>query len=251
MKTNLNFHPLVERTRKNISKAPLDKGCFIGRLEGLDMRVSPNSLDRALSIMDVLFKASEKKGFVFDIKKEDYKSKTNVTFSGESFAIDMYEKINIIKKGQDQHGFNRYDYIPNGNLVLRIKDAPYGVRSEWKDGEIKKLEACINNFINGIFLAAEKQKINRLKREQEHREWEEKNRKGEEDQKIRQQEQALLDILEKEAMGWHKSKIIRSYIEAATAAHIQKNGKVEPGSEFDKWKAWATLMADKLDPLGR
>jgi hypothetical protein len=163
----------------------------------------------------------------------------------------MYEKINIIKKGQDQHGFNRYDYIPNGNLVLRIKDAPYGVRSEWKDGEIKKLEACINNFINGIFLAAEKQKINRLKREQEHREWEEKNRKGEEDQKIRQQEQALLDILEKEAMGWHKSKIIRSYIEAATAAHIQKNGKVEPGSEFDKWKAWATLMADKLDPLGR
>jgi hypothetical protein len=245
-----NFHPLVEKTRKSIGGKPyLDKGCIIGRLTGLDIRVSPSSLDRALSIMDTLIKGLETKVAEVVIIKEDYKSRTCVRVSGETLAIDMYEKINIVKKGQDQHGFNRYDYIPNGDLVLRIKDVPYGARSEWKDRERKKLEACIDNFINGIFLAAEKQKTNRLKREQEHREWEEKNRKGEEDQKIRQQEQALLDILEKEAMGWHKSKIIRSYIEAATAAHIQKNGKVESGSEFDKWKAWASQKVDTLDPL--
>lgn len=249
MKNNLDYHPLIEKLKKSINKSNLDKGCIIGRHTGLDIRVSPNSLDRALSIMDILFKAFENKGIAVDIKKGDYKYITSVIVSGETLAIDMYEKLNILKKGQDQHGFNRYDYIPNGNLVLRIKDVPYETRSEWKDGERKKLEACIDNFINGLILVAEKQKANRLKREQEHRDWEEKERKGEEDQKIRQQKQALLDILEKEAMGWHKSKIIRSYIEAATAAHIQKNGKVESGSEFDKWKIWASEQANRFDPL--
>lgn len=102
---------------------------------------------------------------------------------------------------------------------------------------------------NGLILAAEKQKANRLKREQEKREWEENERRGEEERRIRQQEQALIDKLEKEAMGWHRSKIILSYIEAATAAYIQKNGKVESGSEFDKWKTWAGQQADRLDPL--
>jgi len=245
------MHPLIEKAKKSINKSNLDKGCIIGRLTGLDIRVSPNSLDRALGIMDTLIKGLETKGAEVVIIKEDYKSRTCVRVSGEILAIDMYEKINNVKKEQDQHGFNRYDYIPNGTLVLRIKDAPYDVRSEWKDGETKKLEACIDNFINGLILAAEKQKANRLKREQEHREWEEKERRGEEGQKIRQQEQALFDILEKEAMGWHKSKIIRSYIEAATAAHIQKNGEVEPGSEFDKWKTWANQQVDLLDPLRR
>jgi hypothetical protein len=251
MKTDLNFHHLVEKAKKCIDKSSLDKGCIIGRRTGLDIRVSPDSLDRALSIMDTLFKVFEKKGIVVDIKKGDYKYVTSVTVSGETLTIDMYEKINNVKKGQDQHGFNQYDYIPNGDLVLRIKDAPYGARSEWKDGEIKKLETCIDSFINGISLAAEKQKTNRLKREQEHREWEQKERRGEEEQRIRQEEQALIDMLEKEAMGWHKSKIIRSYIEAATTAHIQKNGKIEPESEFDKWKTWANQQADLLDPLRR
>lgn len=250
MKTNPDFHPLVEKTRKSISAKPyLDKGCFIGRREGLDMRVSPGSLDRALNIMDILIKGLEAKGAEVIIINEDYKVCTCVKVSEETLSIDMYEKISIIKKGQDQYGLNRYDYAPNGGLVLRIKDAPYGARSEWKDGERKKLEACVDNFINGIFLAAEKQKANRLKREQEKREWEEKERRGEEDQRIRQQEQALIDILEKEAMSWNKSKIIRSYIEAATVAYIQKNGKIELGSEFDNWKTWASAQASRFDPL--
>lgn len=250
MKTNLVFHSLVESTRKSIGAKPyLDKGCIRCGHNGLDIRVSPNSLDRALKIMDTLIRGLEAKGYEVVIIKEDYKYRTYVKVSGETLAIDMYEKINNIKKGQDQHGYNQYNYVPNGSLVLRIKEAPYGTRSEWKDGERKKLEECLDSFINGLILAAEKQKANRLKREQEKREWEENERRGEEERRIRQQEQALIDKLEKEAMEWHRSKIIRSYIEAATAAYIQKNGKVESGSEFDKWKTWAGQQADRLDPL--
>lgn len=244
-----NSHPLIKQTLKALKEPIMDKGCIICRWDGVNMRVSPGSLYRALTIMDTVIKELETKGAKVAIIKEDYKVSTCVKVSGEALDIDMYEKVNNVKKGQDQHGFNQYDYIPNGDLVLRIKDAPYDTRSEWKDGQRKRLEVCVDDFINGLFLAVEKKKANRLKREQEKREWEERERREEEEQKIRQQQQTLFDMLEKEVMGWHRSKIIRSYIEAATAAHIQKNGNIEPGCEFDKWKTWANNAADRLDPL--
>jgi len=55
--------------------------------------------------------------------------------------------------------------------------------------------------------------------------------------------------LEKEAICWQKSQIIRSYVSAATKAHIEKNGQIEPGSEFNKWQTWANQHADSIDPL--
>lgn len=251
MKNSLDPQSLIERTRKNISRVPLDRGCIRSRRGDLNIRVSPNNIDRALKIMDAVIKRLAEKGAEVTIKEKDYKSDTCVIVLGEMFAIDIYEKINVAKKEKDRYGFNQYEYIPNGNLVLRIKDAPYDIRSEWKDGERKKLEEYIDYFVKGLILAAEKQKANRLERDKEKREWEAKERKEEEKQRIRQQEQALLNKLEREAMGWHKSQIIRSYIEAATVAHIQKNGKVEPGDEFDKWRTWANQQADCLDPLLR
>ena len=73
--------------------------------------------------------------------------------------------------------------------------------------------------------------------------------KREELERLKELDQERIANLEKEAMRWQKSQIIRSYVEAATKAHTQKNGKIEPGSEFDKWRTWASQQADRLDPL--
>ncbi len=60
----------------------------------------------------------------------------------------------------------------------------------------------------------------------------------------------LIKALEKDALCWQKSQIIRSYVEAAAKAHVEKNGNIESGSEFNKWRTWAIQQADRLDPLG-
>lgn len=245
MKANPNFHPLVEKTKKSVNKSYLDKGCVRCGHNGLAIRVSPNSLDRAFKVMDTLIKALEEKGAQVSIVKEEYKNVTSVNLSGVALEIDIYEKINIIKKNQDQYGFNQFDYIPNGQLVLRIKNA-YGVRGEWKDGKRKKLEDLIDRFIDGLYAAVAREKELQKERDQ----WKEEQHKREEQERLKELEQERIDNLEKEAMSWHRSKIIRSYVDAATAAYIQKNGKIEPGSEFDQWKAWANQQADRLDTSG-
>ena len=238
-------NPLIEQTRKNIGKLRPDKGCIRTRREGLDIRVSPNNLDRALKIMRVLIKKLTHKKINISIKKTDYKNTTCVTISEETFAIDLYEKINIIKKEQDQHGFNQYDYAPNGKLVLRIKNALSGTRSEWKDGQRKKLENLMDAFIEGLGRAAAREK--ELK--QERQKWHEEYLKKEENERLEQIEQEHLKKLHDEAMAWQTSRIIKAYVEAATKAYIQKNGVLETASEFDKWRSWAIQKADQLNPL--
>jgi len=238
-------HSLIEQTKKNMDKHYLDKGCIRSRRGGLDIRVSPNSLDRALNIMDSLIKKLTKKNVGISIKEKDYKSATCVTIFGETLSIDMYEKVNIIKKGQDRLGFNQYDYVPNERLVLRIKNAPCGTRSEWKDGERKKLEDLLDKFIEGLYKAAAREKELKREREQRHEEY----RKKEEQQRLEEIEQERFKVLHKEAMAWHASQIIKSYIEATTKTYVQKHGNPEPGSDFDKWRSWAIQRSDQVNPL--
>jgi hypothetical protein len=251
MEDSLKLHPLVEKTKKGIYKSHIYRGCIKNKHGDINIRIGPNSLDRALKIMDSVIKKLEKKNAKVFLNEQQYKSATCVTIFEETLSIDLYEKINITKKKEmrDRFDYDQYDYVPNGNLVLRIKDGPYDTRNEWEDGKRKRLEAHIDSFIDGVFLAAEKEKADRLKREREHRKWEAEERRKEKEEQARQQEQEQLDKIEKEAMRWHRSKIIRAYIEAATAMYIQKNGKSDPGGEFDRWKTWAIERADRLDPL--
>ncbi|MCX5701230.1 MAG: hypothetical protein NTZ63_06795, partial [Candidatus Omnitrophica bacterium] len=245
MKNSLGIQLLVEKTRKSISKSPLEKGCFIGRREGLDIRVGPNSVDRALRIMDTLINALEVKGAKVSITKKDYyRNSTCVNLSGVNLEFDIYEKTNIIKKSQDKFGYNQLDYVPNGELVLRIKNT-YSNRSEWKDGSRKKLEDQIDSFIEGLYAAVAKEK--ELQKERDK--WKEDQKKIEESDRLREIEQERVKNLEKEALCWQKSQIIRSYVEAATKTYIQNNGNIEAGSEFKNWKDWAKQQADRLDPL--
>lgn len=245
----LNFHPLVAQTSKNIDKSNLDKGCIRCRHYGLDIRVGPNSLDRALNIMNNLIKTLEEKGAKVSLMKKEYKQITCVDISGATLEIDLYEKINIIKKGKGRFGYDEYDYIPNGKLVLRIKNAPYKVRQEWIDGENKKIDDHLDSFIEGLYKAVAREKELEKEREEREKERAKEQAKKDELQRLKNLEQERINNLEKEALSWQKSQIIRTYIEAATKAYIEKNSKIESGSEFDKWKTWAIQQADYMDPL--
>jgi len=240
-------HPWVVKAKKAMQ--PDDpyryEKCLTSRRESLDIFVSPANLNRALCIMDALIKALETRKHKVFINTD--KNTTSVDILGQVLDITLRENLKCTIT-EDRFG-PKNSLIPNGDLVLRIRNDLGYYRTRWTDGKEQKLEDKINSFIEGLYKAVLWEREFDLKREREHREWEEKRRKQEETRKLKEQEQAKLNNLKKNAADWHQSRTLRAYIKAATNTYIANSGKIEPGSDFEKWQTWANQQADRLDPL--
>jgi hypothetical protein len=197
--------------------------------------------------MDALIKALEARRIKVAVNAREEKTPTYVVIKGETLPFDLYETIKQTKKEQpDRFGFDQYEYVPTGILVLRIKDV-WNVRHEWKDGKEKILEQLLNSFIRGLYKAADYKNYWTLERERRDREFKEAYLKQEEQQRLQALELEKRKQLEAEAVNWQKSKILRAYIAEKRDKHIEQRGPIEAGSEMDKWIAWASQHVDNLN----
>ena len=255
--------PEIEKTRKSFENSKTDeKGLSKPRLQGtLDLRIGPNSLDRALRIMDALLKALEKRGLPVSVKKEGPNS-TSVSVNGETIEFGIEEKLNrrereltpAQKKEKEKYSWRysriEYDYTPSGNLILKIKNTGgSGVRKIWTDGINQRIERSLNSFIITLFKAADAIKAERLESERRKREWEEERRRSEERERRRYEEELKIQAMDKEIAAWQKSRQIREYVKAVEEVVIKKRGAIQAGSNLDQWLRWARNYADRLDPL--
>jgi hypothetical protein len=276
-KVMINPHPLVAKTEKSLQASkPDDRGIIRASGPGtLSTVLGPNSIGRAMHILDTLIKALEKRGMRVkvedaEIQGSQYYSngrsfaqgKTLVSVLGEWVEIGLEEHAHrkdhelTQKEKEEQRMYGRvsyspkYDFIPNGRLILRIKNVYSGhVRHTWSDTAGKRLENVLNSFIVGLTNAAVHIRASRLERERENREREERRRIAEEEERRRRQEEQRFKILEEQVANWQKSQNIRQYVEAVRKMAIWKYGAVEPGSNLDTWIKWATRQANRLDPL--
>ena len=256
-------HSLIAMTQRSLMGAKVDdRGLKQPRARGcLDVHVGPDSIDRAMLIMDTLVKALESRGFDISVAKEPPFS-TSVSVMDEIIPFVLNEDLNRTekkltaaqRKEKEEHSWmysrQEYDYSPNGELSLRIKnDSSLNTRKKWSDGKRQKLEDCLNSFVGGLIKTAIAMKHLRAERERWEREWQEKRQREEEAERIRQEEEEKLKDLDEEVESWHRSQKIRSYIEAVKKWGIQKYGEIKPDSKLQQWLTWATRQADRLDPL--
>ena len=255
-------HALVKATAEHARKRDPDR---YGRIdlkgkERLDIVVNPAALPRALRIMNALIKALEKRGMTVSIKPmPDFK--TRAFIKGEEVPFGIYEPSKQVphkltadenrrmkEYGHDPSWFQKYDYIPSGKLSLVDK-------GHWepvplvKDTEKKPIEECLNEFIIGLIKAAEVQKADRIERERRRAADEEARRRREEIERQGREEEERLKTLERQVEAWTKSQQIRTFVEAVRTVAVQKDGKIMPGSDLEKWMEWAVRMADRIDPL--
>lgn len=256
-------HSLIAMTQKSLMGAKIDdRGLKQPRARGcLDVHVGPDSIDRAMLIMDTLVKALETRGFDISAAKQPPFS-TSVSVMDEIIPFALNEDLNRTEKKltaaqmkeKEKHPWmysrQEYDYSPNGILSLRIKnDDALNTRKKWSDGRRKRLEDCLNSFVGGIIKTAIAMKHLRAERVRREHEWEEERQRREERERIRQEEEEKMKVLDREVEAWHRSQKIRSYIEAVKKWGIQKYGEIKPDSKLQQWLTWATRQADRLDPL--
>jgi hypothetical protein len=225
-------------------------------LRELNIRVSRQSLSRAIRILNSLFLALEHRGYQVAIH-DGYKKALAVRINGEPVQFGIEEKFQRIELPQDpkrqsdswNYPRHEYRYEATGVLTLKINEWVDGVQKSWSDGKTARLESGLNVFLIGLLKVADLLKAQRLKREEEERLRVEAQRQHEEEERRKQEERDKRDALLKEADSWARSQRLRDYISAVKSALVAKYGTPQLGSEADQWLTWADKEADQLDPL--
>lgn len=253
-------HPLTKKTAQVFSKAkPDDDGRLNGRhRDGLDITVYPESVCRALLVMDTVIKAMINRGFSVVI---DPGSKaTTMTILDEVIEVCLEERGQRVdyeptpkelRKSErlKYRTYPLYKYVSSGRLVIKATTRidPWELVSS--DKKKTRMEMYLNEVIARLIKYALSVKERRLRREQEERERREREEHRQEMRRLIELEKAKLKELGEEVDSWHKSQRIRKYVDAARQSAVAQHGRINPGSEMDEWLIWAEKQADRLDPL--
>jgi hypothetical protein len=102
-----------------------------------------------------------------------------------------------------------------------------------------------------LIVAAEAEKVLRLKREQREREWKEREQERLEEEERKRKEEEKIGRLEYLVNSWRKSQNIREFILAVEKAYTDRNSVIDPASDLANWLSWARRYADSIDPIDR
>lgn len=192
----------VASTRSAILKSRSTDRAMIGGKGKFRLLVAPASGERACSILDKLVVAIEARGWSLDSAEQGYA----ILADGETIGFMIEEKLDRVphivtaaelkaKVEYDRKcaladrgiGYRpwreppipEYDYVPNGELVLKLDrehDAG-GVRRTYSDGKRQRLEALIPAMIDTLEEWVISVKRRREERAEQKRQWEEQDRK--------------------------------------------------------------------------
>jgi hypothetical protein len=244
-------HPLVVRTVRSLENArPNPDGLAVPKAaKCLNVRVAPNSVDRAARLMDALIKALEARNYNISIGEEDF-PKTWVTILGQRVSLRLEEVLERQEKIQSFFNHRQeYDRVPTGRLTFLIDDAlGSGYRRTWTDGK-KLLDGQLHAVVKGLVTASRETKSVHLANERRERERKEEERLRLEAERQKREEEARRADFARKLERWEQAQRIRAFVAAVQAKADGHPELQTPGGQLDRWLAWALRRAELLDPL--
>lgn len=255
-------HPAIARSLKLLGKAKpgADGLVHVADPTCLPVTVSPQQLDRAMRIMDSLLNAFTIRGYAVTIGNEG-RSELKVVVADEPITFFLCENLDKVprpmtpqqKKDFEKYGWKRrqeYDHSPSGSLALQVNANLWnGMRRRWSDSANRPLESSLNSFLAGIVKVAVAVRAERLDHERRDREQKDRERRHKDLFIAQKKEKDRLAWLDQEVASWRKAQEVRAYVEAVRSFGVTTHGRIEPGSEMDRWIKWAMDQADRYDPL--
>lgn len=239
--------------------------CISSDDEAFQVSVGPDNIRRALSILQILCDALEKRGYPIGPKPKDPKEKQEAQYGYHvrepipiyAKVLDTYIIFRITERSfkreiAPEHRTSSYmthEYMPTGKLCFEILTSPYGsyARHTWQDGKNLKVEDQIHEFIINMIHIATMEKENAAQDEIRHKQWliDEEKRRGRE--LLEQMDKARIKTLIEEAERLINIIQIRDYIAVITEEGKRRLGESYPDSDFAKWVQWADQFLEKND----
>ena len=227
-------------------------------VQGIDVAVSADSVDRALRILDAFIKALAKRGVNFSPGGEQGE-RTCITMQGEALGIRLAEKSIRSERppNAEERAYmkrtgltwypNRFAYAATGTLSL-VCTADFGIAASASDGKTQRLEDRLNELVVSIEEAAMRAKQRREEIEAQNREWERQAEIRRKKEWARGEEMEKIKKLEQEASEWRRAENIRAYVASVEAAPGAESAPIPAEGDLGRWIAWARSRADWLDP---
>lgn len=237
----MNYHPLVVKTKKELSK--LDKLEHISwedqkkyNSQFLPISVEPKLRNRALKFMDTLIKLLEKDNHSI---KFDY-NRCHVEMYGQLIEINLRQKY-FRKRIPNGHGFSRNTYEKSNKLEFQIGSY---ARKGWIDNDKKSLEDYLPSIY--AYLEKDSKEWADLRERQRVEEKEREKQKLIEAELMRQKEleEEKFQNLIKDASNYSLVNNIRLYLKAL-------GEKIDNTSNLQEYLKWAYQKANELDPLNK
>ena len=256
-------HPLIARTERSLRSVRLDeKGLVSPRAKrALRVSVAPESIDRAMRILDALVKAVEERGWAVKPEVTPGQSpRTVVTVDGERIQICITEKLQREEQEPEPKGnarpdswtysYKRYRYRPTGLLSLEIlTEAGSWIRRKWSDGKRRQIPSHLGSVVATLPLLAEAIKSQRREQEEARKRREAWEQERAVKLRVIREEEERLSELDAEVDAWHRSQRLRAYVAAVESAAEVVSDPAIDHRELAHWIAWATAQAERLDPL--
>jgi hypothetical protein len=255
------LHPLAAGINQALEKAKEDpSGILTSEAEWCYViRVSKGTRERAIRILDALFRAFEARGHTMAYDKEKKYAFVQIGAVRETFTLEelLDRKERALTKAQEKdkiknpwmYSYPEYDKVPSGRLRLKASGG-WGIdRTSWTDGTRQRVEECLNRFMAVMAKAAVRDLERQIEWEREELEREERERLAEERRKRKLAEQRRLWALLTESTSWHESQRIREYVEAVKERAAHLGSSAQEDQALGEWIAWALRQAESLDPL--
>lgn len=212
----------------------------------LPLRVSIESVDRALRIWDALIKACGARGLAVSLDRR----LADVADGADSVGLRMSEKVTRITRPAAWGGEETVSRNATGQLRIFVV---YLGEAKFEDSAKSSLEAQLNDVLTRIHRAIASQRAARASAAEKRRldAAEARSREVELQRHLAAQaeadaEQERQRLLLAEAAAWREAKSIREYVGHINAAAMARGATAAHG--LTEWVAWATVVADTLDP---
>lgn len=228
---------------RGILMLPRDQPC-------LDIRVSKQSLERALALMNAIILSVEEEGFSASVQHAP--QGTAFEIFGKRVPFCLVEKAHI--KGHKEvreFSWTRtvVDYEPTGDLEFRIEGWTQGIRRAWRDGKTQRLESVLSGCVGALLREGRQRKIQAELAKQQEIETERRQKELEMlAQQIREEEEKI-KALDGWVANWIRAGQTRSFIDALERVWAEQGHDLSPEAAKGQRLAWMKRQADRLDPM--
>lgn len=254
-------HPIVQKTRAAFRGGEKDRqyGTLYAKRDVPHLRISvtPQTLDRAIEILNRLAWMLERNGFVFEEPTKENENvqpvyaatKTKIEFFLQE-VVERYEREFTDEEKKQSWMWDRWRYRPTARLKIGLAEyEPQGARKSWSDGKFQKLDEKLTEIVEGFIVCAQGKHAAHLKWEEQRRQWADEARRREEAEKKRQDEEKRRNLLREAAIRWREANVMREFRAACEKKLRAQRAHGTLTADEEAWLLWADSVVDRNDPL--